>query len=92
MTWTQDGETALQTLQTQPLPDLIILDLHLPGMSGKDILTTIQQTARFASVKIVIATADRAQAKELEKSVNSILLKPIAYEQLTQLCEPSFIC
>ena len=90
ITWVQDGKVALQALQDQALPDLILLDLHLPGMSGKEVLAVLQQDVRFAQVKIVIATADGFQAKELKNSVDMVLLKPISYEQLIQLCQRLF--
>ena len=90
ISWAQDGQEALDTLRKQTPPDLILLDLHLPGLSGREVLTTLQKDDRFAQVKIVIATADGFQAKELEYSVDMVLLKPISYEQLVLLCHQLF--
>ncbi len=90
ISWVQDGQEALDTLKKQTPPDLILLDLHLPGLSGREVLTTLQKDARFAQVKVVIATADGFQAKELEYSVDMVLLKPISYEQLVLLCHQLF--
>ena len=42
----RDGISALETLKTE-IPDLIILDLHLPGVSGINILREIRSDSRF---------------------------------------------
>jgi CheY-like chemotaxis protein len=90
VTWLHDGQVALDTIQSQTPPDLILLDLHLPTISGSQILSTLRQDDRFADVRIVIATADGFQAKELENLADLVLLKPISYEQLTHLCQQLF--
>lgn len=51
-----DGETALTILEKQ-IPDLILLDIQLPGMDGFEILKIIRKEARLNSVKAVAFTA-----------------------------------
>ena len=64
-----DGEYALTTaLDFQP--DLILLDLMMPALSGFDVLDILRNTPETANIKIVILTArgqeaDRERAKKL---------------------------
>lgn len=51
-----DGKEALQYLAAH-VPDLIILDLMLPNISGLDILTQVRSDARFASVPVLVLSA-----------------------------------
>ncbi|HIG99411.1 MAG TPA: response regulator [Thermoplasmata archaeon] len=52
------GEKCLQLLeQTTPLPDLILLDIMMPGMSGWDVAARIKQNDRWRNVPIVFLTA-----------------------------------
>jgi two-component system cell cycle response regulator DivK len=79
-----DGNDALSVLQTCQ-PDLILLDLHLPGASGGEILRYVRQQERLAGVKIVITTADASLAESMLADSDLILLKPISYNQLRDL-------
>ncbi len=46
----RDGVDAMEKLESS-VPDLVILDLHLPGISGINILRWIRNDARFAKTK-----------------------------------------
>ncbi|MDR3417537.1 MAG: chemotaxis response regulator CheY [Nevskia sp.] len=73
-----DGKTAWATLQTQPF-DLIITDWNMPGMTGLDLLKNIRGDARFASLKVLMVTAEaqREQIIEAAKAgVNGYIIKP----------------
>lgn len=79
-----DGDIALERLAVLN-PWLVVLDLHLPGASGKTILKYIRSQARLEKVKVILATADSAWADELQEDANLSLLKPISYTQLRDL-------
>lgn len=51
------GEKCLQLLQQSQLPDLILLDIMMPGMSGWDVAARIKENDRWRSVPIVFLTA-----------------------------------
>ncbi|MCB0155754.1 MAG: response regulator, partial [Anaerolineae bacterium] len=52
----QNGETAVFRLaETQP--EIVILDLHLPRVSGKDILRKIRSDPRLEATRVILATA-----------------------------------
>ncbi|HUI88359.1 MAG TPA: response regulator [Anaerolineales bacterium] len=79
-----DGKTALGRL-AQVIPALIILDLHLPNVSGADIFSKIQSDTRLRASKIILCTADALRAESLRSQADIVLLKPISPSQLRQL-------
>jgi two-component system cell cycle response regulator DivK len=80
----QDGDTALARLETS-VPNIIILDLHLPHVSGEDILKRIRADERLAGTRVIIATADPRMADMLKDRADLVLLKPISFGQLRDL-------
>lgn len=66
-------------------PRLVILDLHLPGVSGETILKAIREDPRLAKTRVIIATADAVRARMLEDEGDLVLVKPISYLQLRDL-------
>jgi DNA-binding response OmpR family regulator len=79
-----DGQTALDRL-AEIVPDVVILDLHLPKVSGPEVLKYMRQTARLQNVAVIIATADPHLADTLRKDVTFVLDKPVSFKQLTIL-------
>ncbi len=79
-----NGGEALERLK-DVLPQLIILDLHLPKVSGDELLAVIRADERLASVPVILATADPLLAETLVDSSDLILLKPISFSQLRDL-------
>jgi DNA-binding response OmpR family regulator len=76
------GETALSRLK-EIVPTIVILDLHLPGVDGRQILKAIRADDRLTSTRVVIASADAAMAGNLQADL--VLLKPISFSQLRDL-------
>jgi len=79
-----DGKAALEKLATTT-PALILLDLHLPHLSGQKILEHIQAGSRLDKTEIILTTADSILAESLRHQVEWILLKPISFTQLRDL-------
>jgi CheY-like chemotaxis protein len=82
----RDGQDALDRLK-EIIPDLIILDLHLPNVMGDEILKAIRADKRLTSTRVMLATADAVRAKSLEKESDLVLLKPISVIQLRELAK-----
>jgi len=80
----QDGSTALTRLKSC-VPHIIILDLHLPHVSGEEILKQIRTDERLAQTRVIIATADPRMADMLKDQADLVLLKPISFGQLRDL-------
>lgn len=66
-----DGQRALQILLSAPqLPDVVILDLNMPGLSGFDVIQAIRNTSELRHLPVVIlstsdSSADVARAYDL---------------------------
>jgi len=79
-----DGQTALDRL-AEATPNIVILDLHIPHVSGSQILDYIRSTERLKSIRVIVASADDHRAAELRGVADLVLLKPIGFRQLQQL-------
>jgi len=79
-----DGDTAMERLKNV-VPRIIILDLNLPGTSGRDILTCIRSDERLAKTRVILTTADNRQAETLHNDADIVLLKPVSPKQLREL-------
>lgn len=79
-----DGAQALERL-TLVTPDVVILDLHLPGASGQTILKTIRSTQKLDTTKVILTTADHLEANTLQDAADLVLIKPISFTQLRDL-------
>ncbi len=82
----EDGIAALGRLK-EVAPHLVVLDLHIPGVPGKTILSTIRSEKALSAVFVILATADAQVADELRSQADLVLLKPISFFQLNQLAE-----
>jgi DNA-binding response OmpR family regulator len=78
------GDTALMWL-TSTTPQIVVLDLHLPRVSGEEVLEQIRADERLATTKVIIATADPRMAETLQDRADLVLLKPIGFSQLRDL-------
>lgn len=80
----QDGIIAQRRL-AEVVPEVIVLDLHLPSVDGEKLLDQIRGDARFTNTRVVLATADALLASTLQSRADFVFLKPISFSQLNQL-------
>lgn len=80
------GDRALARL-ADVVPDLVVLDLHLPRVVGSDILDRIRGDRRLGKTRVILATADARRAEVLQERADLVLLKPIGYRQLRDLAK-----
>jgi signal transduction histidine kinase len=81
----KDGTQALQMLE-QIQPDLILLDVMMPGMDGYEVCRRIRSTPQLAEVPIILLTAldDRASlVRGIESGADDFLSKPADRRELT---------
>ena len=64
---------------------MVVLDLHLPEISGETILHQIRADERLAGTSIMVATADPHLAETLRSEADLVLIKPISFGQLRDL-------
>jgi len=79
-----DGNTGLERL-AQTIPNVVVLDLNLPGASGRKILQNIRADQRLAKTRVILTTADERQAEFLRDEADITLLKPVSPGQLREL-------
>jgi CheY-like chemotaxis protein len=77
-----DGKSALELLDSDPQINLMIADLGLPGMSGRDLVAEVRR--RRPDLKIVIASGDTDDKTRSEEVLAGVvfLAKPYDFEQL----------
>lgn len=81
-----DGEAALQQLR-HGLPDLLILDVMLPGRNGFEVLKAIKADVRLQSLPVIVLTAKTQQRdREMAESIGAAayLTKPFANRDLVE--------
>lgn len=79
-----DGKEGMNRL-SETTPHIIVLDLNLPGASGREILTFIRTHERFSKTRVILTTADERQAEMMTDEVEIVLLKPVSPVQLREL-------
>jgi DNA-binding response OmpR family regulator len=82
----RDGNEALNRLASV-VPAVVVLDLHLPQVGGKDILQEIRADSRLDNTRVILATADALLADSLQSEADLVLLKPISFGQLRDLAK-----
>lgn len=80
----RDGNTAWQRL-TEADPAIVLLDLHLPYISGRELLRRIRADDRLKNMRVIVATADPLTARILEQEADLVLIKPYSLMQLKEL-------
>lgn len=81
-----DGRVALEHLAVST-PDIVLLDLNLPGVSGGDILTKMHADERLKKVPVVVITALPNLVQTLTVKPQLVLIKPVNIEQMTNLIQ-----
>lgn len=79
-----NGSKAQRRL-TEVVPKMIVLDLHIPNVTGETLLRQIRTDPRLGNSSVILATADAAMATSLQAEADLVLLKPISFSQLSIL-------
>jgi CheY-like chemotaxis protein len=77
------GEDEYADRKKYPLPDLILLDLKLPGISGHDVLARLKSTPTLKRIPIVVLTSSKEEGDlemSYDRGANSYLVKPITFD------------
>jgi len=92
--WVEDGEEALSFLRRQgrhsaaPRPDLVLLDLRLPRMSGHEVLAEIKQHIDWRRIPVVIMTSSDDEKDILnayDHHANCYVTKPVDMEKFLEV-------
>ncbi|WP_162944485.1 response regulator [Flavisolibacter nicotianae] len=83
-----DGSTALSYLRslgdTDPLPCLIILDINMPVLNGKEVLVRLRQMDKFEGVPVVLFTTSSMPVDQsfAQQHNAGFVTKPLGFEQM----------
>jgi CheY-like chemotaxis protein len=80
-----DAEIALETLNDEDSPDVMVIDLRMPGMDGRRFVHEIKE--RELDSKIIIVSAYEAGEAERELKADGSLQKPFAPDDLIALVD-----
>jgi DNA-binding response OmpR family regulator len=78
------GDTALARLAVL-VPDLVVLDLHIPRTAGIDVLRQIRADARLSGTRVVVVTGDPLAAEDIQNQADQVLIKPFNFDALQDL-------
>ena len=95
----EDGEQLLDYLYrrnafadpaSSPRPGLILLDLNMPRMDGREALRIIKADPALRKIPVVIMTTSQAE-EDIDRSydygANSFVTKPVTFERLVELMQ-----
>ena len=74
----------------EDLPDLIIMDLHMPILSGQDVVPALRRDARTENIPVVVLSAysdDRTVANAMFAGAQAYLIKPPEMQELFSVVE-----
>jgi chemotaxis family two-component system response regulator Rcp1 len=93
----RDGAEGIQAVEkhgsangAETAPDLILLDLNLPKISGHDVLTRIKSNPHTRRIPVIVLTSSRAETdvrRAYESHANAYLRKPSSLEGLLEAAE-----
>jgi two-component system, chemotaxis family, chemotaxis protein CheY len=80
-----DGIAALKVLETDPLYDLILLDMEMPRMDGMTFLEHIKADARYSKIPVIVVSSisqKERMIRAIQEGAKQYLLKPFTSEDL----------
>lgn len=84
------GEGVYQDRSLYPLPQIIVLDLKMPRISGFDFLKWLRQNENFASLPVLIFTASMSRedkSRAMAEGASSYFIKPSSFDALVKMVE-----
>ena len=88
----KDGQECLEKLKQEQIPDIILLDIVMPGLTTKEILRAIEKDSRLSKVKIIFLSAIHVAEAEEEgllasHQVVDFIQKPFTMRRLIDAIE-----
>jgi len=77
------GEEEYADRNRYPLPDVVLLDLKMPGIDGHEVLRRVKGADKLKRLPVIILTSSRDEgdrAMSYDNGANSYLVKPVSFE------------
>jgi CheY-like chemotaxis protein len=82
-----DGEESLE-LARKVRPDVVILDMMMPRLSGLEVLTSLRQEKELSDTRVIVLTAQpEAREDALREGADVVMVKPFEPSQITVAVE-----
>lgn len=82
-----DGAEAIERLKEE-LPDVLILDINMPKLSGFDVLRYVRQNQHTKDIKVILVTGNCMAMQEPEaEHADLLLIKPVNIDDLVTLSQ-----
>lgn len=94
LTVVSDGESAMDYLRKQgkhtaaPTPDLVLLDLNLPRMDGREVLAEVKADPRLRMIPVVVLTTSEAEDDVVRcyaLHANAVVTKPVDFDRFVEV-------
>ena len=84
----ENGQVALEKLQGEVKPDIVLLDLMMPQMSGYTLLNELHHRGLNTAFSIIIMSADVFTKQQMDRmGVKAFISKPFDVNELQQMIE-----
>lgn len=86
LSFTKDGKEAIE-MATELKPDLITLDIQMPGLNGWDTLAALKSAPALSQIPVVMISVDDERKKGITLGADAYLVKPISEIALIQVAD-----
>lgn len=92
----KDGEECIAFLKREgeyenaPMPDIILLDLNMPKMDGREVLSFLAQDELLRKIPVTVLTTSKSEADILQSynlHCSSYIVKPVDFEQFSKVIQ-----
>jgi two-component system chemotaxis response regulator CheY len=81
------GKDALEQLQTEPRPDVVLVDWNMPEMDGLEFIKAVRKDARYSGIVLMMVTTETESdqmLRALGAGADEYLMKPFARDGLVE--------
>ena len=87
------ARSAAQTLLTGERPDVLVLDINMPEVSGLDLLEFLRRRPEWKNLPVVMLSSEAADVtvdEAMELGADGYVMKPVTLEELEKAVETAF--
>jgi CheY-like chemotaxis protein len=85
---------AAMGILSKEIPNIVFLDINMPGVDGFEVLAFLRREPRLANVPVVIATSDdqpQTSRRAIEEGARAVLIKPVMVDMLEKVLKETSV-